>query len=75
MSSVPDTGLAAANGGVYAIAQAGELTIVGGTFSKFGGTDRLRVAAVRTSGALDATFRADTDGKVDAIAVSSMARR
>ena len=70
VSSTPDS-TAKVGGRVFALAQAGDLTIVGGTFGKVGGKPRSNVAAIRADGKVDANFLPSTDGKVDALAVSS----
>lgn len=70
VSSTPEP-TAAVAGGVYALAQVGDLTIVGGKFGKVGGKVRSNVAAIGVDGKVDPTFLPATDGKVDALAVSS----
>ena len=44
------------NGPVYAIAQVGDLTVIGGEFTMVGGKPRQNVAAIRADGTLDPTF-------------------
>lgn len=58
------------NGPVYAIAQVGGLTVIGGDFSAVGGRPRQNVAAIRSDGTLDPSFRPDPDGPVRAVAGS-----
>lgn len=55
------------NGTVYAIAQVGDRTIIGGDFTLVGGQPRQHVAAIRADGTLDPTFTPDTDGTVYAV--------
>ncbi|KQZ66436.1 hypothetical protein ASD66_23200 [Nocardioides sp. Root151] len=59
------------NGPVYAIAQVGDLTIIGGDFTTVGGKPRANVAAIRADGTLDPTFNPSTDGIVRALAGSA----
>lgn len=59
------------NGTVYAIAQVGDLTIIGGEFTKVGGAPRANVAAIRADGTLDPTFNPSPDGIVRALAGSA----
>jgi hypothetical protein len=70
VSSSPDS-TDKVGGTVYALAQAGDLTILGGTFGRVGGKPRSNVAAIGLDGKVDPTFLPATDGKVDALAVSS----
>lgn len=58
------------NGPVYAIAQVGDLTVIGGEFTMVGGKARQNVAAIRTDGTLDPTFNPGADGIVRALAGS-----
>ncbi|WP_432479231.1 hypothetical protein [Nocardioides sp. GXQ0305] len=58
------------NGPVYAIAQVGDLTIIGGQFTTVGGKPRLNAAAIRADGTLDPNFVPDPDGIVRAVAGS-----
>lgn len=58
------------NGTVYAVAQVGDRTIIGGDFTTVGGRPRQHVAALRPNGTLDTSFVADTDGTVFALAGS-----
>jgi len=69
VSATPDD-TAAVAGSVYGLAQAGDRTVVGGLFTKMGGKPRANVAAVRPDGTVDPAFIANTDGKVEAVAVS-----
>jgi hypothetical protein len=69
VSSSPDS-TDKVGGAVFALAQGGDLTYVGGTFSKVGGKPRSNVAAIGSNGKVDPTFLPATDGKVDALAVS-----
>jgi outer membrane protein assembly factor BamB len=64
-----DTAMVA--GGVYALAHYGDLTYVGGVFTKMSGKPRTNLGAVRANGTVDPTFVPSTNGKVDALAVSS----
>jgi hypothetical protein len=74
VSVTPDD-TAAVAGGVYALADAGDRVIVGGTFTKMGGKVRGNVAAVRADGTVDPAFVPSTDGKVAAVAVSEDGQR
>jgi hypothetical protein len=68
--STPDV-TAQAAGTVYALAQAGDRTIVGGSFLRFGGKARSNVAGVLPDGTVDPTFNPGADGIVYAAAVST----
>jgi WD40 repeat protein len=69
VSSTPDsTGQAV--GGVYALADAGDRTIIGGLFTRFGGRARANVAAILADGTVDKTWNPGTNGIVRAVAVS-----
>lgn len=69
VSSTPDvTGQAA--GGVYAIADAGDRTIIGGLFTRYGTRARSNVAAVNADGTVDVNWNPGTNGIVRAAAVS-----
>jgi len=70
VSPTPDH-TATADAGVYAIAQAGDRTIIGGLFTRVGGRPHASLAAILPDGSADHTFSPATDGKVDALAVSS----
>ncbi len=59
------------SGAGYALAAAGDRTILGGSFTRFGGKLRSNVAAILPSGAVDPGFVADTNGRVEAVATSS----
>jgi hypothetical protein len=61
---------ASVSGTVYAIAQVGNRTIVGGDFSAVGGTPRRNVAAILPDGTVDPAFDPGTDGVVRAVAGS-----
>jgi WD40 repeat protein len=69
VSSTPDT-TGQATGGVYAIADAGDRTIIGGLFTRYGGRARGNVAAVNADGTVDRTWNPGTNGIVKALAVS-----
>ncbi len=69
VSSTPDvTGQAA--GGVYAIADAGDRTIIGGLFTRYGTRARSNVAAINADGTVDTAWNPGTNGIVKAVAVS-----
>jgi len=59
------------SGTVYAIAQVGDRTIIGGNFTTVGGLPRTNVAAIRANGTVDPNFRADTNGVVYGLAGSA----
>jgi hypothetical protein len=65
------TGACSVKGVVYAMAQLGGRTYVGGSFASVSGTPRANVAAIRADGTLDPAWNPSTDGIVYAIAVSS----
>lgn len=67
--AVPDA-TAQAAGTVYDITTVGERTVVGGSFTRFGGRARADVAAMLADGTVDQGFVADTDGVVYAVAAS-----
>lgn len=69
LRATPDE-TATAAGSVLALAAAEERTIVGGKFSRLGTRARLNVGALLPDGTADPDFRADTDGKVKAVATS-----
>ena len=56
---------------MYAIAQAGDRTIIGGLFTRVGGRPHASLAAISPDGTADHTFAPAIDGKVSAIAASS----
>ena len=58
------------NGTVYAIAQVGDRTIIGGSFTTVGGQPRSNVAAIGLNGRVDPDFKPDVDGTVYALAGS-----
>lgn len=70
-------GTCALAGTVYAIAQLGSTTYIGGSFTSVSGTPRSNVAAIRADGTLDPTWNPSTSGidpstgTVYALAVSS----
>lgn len=69
VSTTPDvTGQAA--GGVYAIADAGDRTIIGGLFTRYGTRARANVAAINADGTVDVAWNPGTNGVVRAVAVS-----
>jgi hypothetical protein len=59
------------NGTVYAIAQVGDRTIIGGEFTRVDGRLRNNIAAIRADGSLDLGFNPSTDGIVRALAGSA----
>lgn len=59
------------NGTVYAVAQVGDRTIIGGDFIAVNGHPRNHIAAILADGTLDKTFDPDVDGVVRAIAGSA----
>jgi hypothetical protein len=58
-------------GVVYAMAQVGDRTYVGGRFTSVAGEPRANVAAILGDGSLDPTWNPSTDGTVYALAASS----
>ena len=58
-------------GVVYAMAQVGDRTYLGGSFTQVSGIARSNVAAIRGDGTLDPTWNPSTDGVVYAMAASS----
>lgn len=76
VSTVPDAGVPKLAGSGYALAQLGDRTFVGGVFTKLGGKYRSNIGAYSNStNAVDGTFLAGTNGKVDAIAVDETTNR
>lgn len=69
VSSTPDV-TGQATGGVYAIADAGDRTIIGGLFTRYGGRARANLAAILPDGSVDKTWDPGTNGVVRAVAVS-----
>ena len=67
---VPDD-TARVNGTVYAVAQVGAKTIIGGAFTTVGGVARNHVAAIRADGRVDPDFNPDVNGVVYALAGSA----
>lgn len=59
------------NGTVYAVAQVGTRTIIGGDFTEVGGLPRHHIAAIRADGTVDPTFDPDVNGVVWAVAGSA----
>jgi hypothetical protein len=70
VSAVADD-TARVNGTVFAVAQVGDRTIIGGDFTTVGGQPRNHVAAIRANGTVDPTFNPDVNGVVRAVAGSS----
>jgi outer membrane protein assembly factor BamB len=66
VSATPDK-TARVNGTVYAIAQVGDRTIIGGAFTEVGDQPRNHLAAIRADGTVDPTFNPDVDGIVYAV--------
>lgn len=59
------------NGTVYAVAQVGARTIIGGDFTLVGGVPRRHLAAITATGKVDPTFVPEVDGIVRAVAGSA----
>jgi hypothetical protein len=70
VSPLPDD-TARVNGTVYAVAQVGDRTIIGGDFTTVGGQPRNHVAAIRSNGTVDPSFNPDVDGVVHAVVGSA----
>jgi hypothetical protein len=70
VSATPDK-TARVNGTVYAIAQVGSRTIIGGAFTEVGSQPRNHIAAIRADGTVDPTFNPGADGIVYALAASA----
>ncbi len=70
VSAVPDD-TPRVNGIVYAIAQVGTRTIIGGAFTKVSGKARDHVAAIRADGKLDPDFKPDVNGIVYSLAAAA----
>lgn len=66
--SATPTKTARVNGTVFAIAQVGDRTIIGGDFTAVGDEPRNHVAAIRADGTVDPTFNPNVDGIVYALA-------
>lgn len=66
VSTTPDR-TARVNGTVYAVAQVGNRTIIGGDFTEVGSQPRHHIAAIRADGTVDPTFRPEVDGVVHAV--------
>jgi len=58
-------------GVVYAVAQIGGTTYIGGSFASVAGSPRANVAAVRADGSLDPAWTPETNGVVYALAASA----
>ncbi len=69
VSATPDP-TANVTGTVYAVAQLGDRTIIGGDFTAVGGVARRNAAAIRADGTLDPTFAPEPNGVVRSVAVS-----
>ncbi|WP_109472780.1 delta-60 repeat domain-containing protein [Ornithinimicrobium cavernae] len=61
------TRTAQTNGDVYAVAQVGTLTVIGGAFTTVDGQPRQHIAALRPDGSLDPTFNPGANGFVRAL--------
>lgn len=61
------TPTAQTDGDVYAVAQVGALTVIGGAFSTVGGLPRQNIAALRPDGTVDPTFNPGANGAVRAV--------
>jgi len=70
LAGTPDV-TAPVSGEVYAVAQVGNRTIIGGDFTAVGGVPRRNVAAIRADGSVDPTFDPSPDGTVQAVAGSA----
>jgi hypothetical protein len=70
VGATPDN-TAQVQGGVFAVADAGTRVILGGVFTGVGGQPRSNVAAVLDNGRVDPAFLPQTDGKIEAVAVSA----
>ena len=70
-SNTPDAGWPQVNGTIRAMALAGNRLYIAGSFTQVGGQTHKNVAVLNaTTGAVDASFNAATDGEVLALAVS-----
>ena len=67
----PTTGACQVAGVVYAVAQIGGTTYIGGSFTSVGGVKRSNVAAVKADGNLDLDWNPGADGVVYALAASA----
>lgn len=65
------TGRCEVSGVVYATAQVGGRTYIGGSFTSVSGVPRSNVAAIRADGSLDPTWNPSANGVVYALAASS----
>jgi uncharacterized membrane protein len=70
-SSTADRTVGATGGTVYAVAQVGDRTVIGGDFTAVGGVPRQHVAAILADGTLDQTWNPGADGTVYALAASA----
>jgi WD40 repeat protein len=70
VASTPDD-TAQVAGNVYAVAQVGDRTIVGGKFTSVGGKARANIAAIRSDGTVDPTFNPGANGTVYSIAATA----
>lgn len=76
VSITPDAGVPKLAGSGFALAQLGDRTFVGGTFTKLGGKNRENIGAYfNSTNQVDPAFLASTNGKVDAIAVDAATNR
>jgi hypothetical protein len=67
----PDTGKCVILGVVYALAEAGGKTYIGGSFTSVSGVPRSNVAAINADGTLNTSWNPSTDGVVYALAASA----
>jgi hypothetical protein len=74
VSTTPDA-TARVTGTVYAVAQVGNRTIIGGDFTVVGGLARRNLAAIRADGTVDPTFNPSPDGIVYAVAGTADGQR
>lgn len=70
VSSAPEP-TARVTGTVYAVAQVGTRTIIGGDFTQVGGLERRNLAAIRADGTVDPSFNPSPNGVVYAVAGSA----
>ena len=71
----PTTGACTVPGVVYAVAQIGSTTYIGGAFESVAGVPRKNVAAIRADGTLDMVWNPGADAVVYALAASSDASK
>jgi hypothetical protein len=74
VSTTPDA-TARVTGTVYAVAQVGTRTIIGGNFTAVGNLARRNLAAIRADGTVDPTFNPSPDGIVYAVAGTADGQR